>query len=87
MGSLADGLALPSLTPLPSWPLYRRWNVEVNRPDRFDLLYYYDGSALEPVTLEQTEEKTYRVLRADGAQLGHIWEEPDGVAYFELEAS
>lgn len=87
VGSLADGLALPSLSPLPSAPLYRRWNAEVNRPDRFDLLYYYDGSALEPVTLEQTEEKTYRVLRADGAQLGRIWEEPDGVAYFELEAS
>lgn len=88
VGSMAEeGEKMPSLTPLPSWPLYRRWNAEVNRPDRFDLLYYYDGSALEPVTLEQTEEKTYRVLRADGAQLGHIWEEPDGVAYFELEAS
>lgn len=88
VGSMAEeGEKMPSLTPLPSWPLYRRWNAEVNRPDRFDLLYYYDGSALEPVTLEQTEEKTYRVLRADGAQLGHVWEEPDGVAYFELEAS
>ena len=85
MGSLADGLALPSLSPLPSSPLYRRWNAEANRPDRFDRLYYYNGTVLEPVTLEQTGEKAFNVLRADGSQLGHIWEEPDGLGYFALE--
>lgn len=85
VGSLADGLALPSLSPLPSSPLYRRWNAEANRPDRFDRLYYYNGTVLEPVTLEQTGEKAFNVLRADGSQLGHIWEEPDGLGYFALE--
>ena len=85
VGSMADGMALPSLSPLPSSPLYRRWNAEANRPDRFDRLYYYDGAALEPVTLEQTGEKTFNVLRADGTRLGHIWEEPDGLGYFALE--
>lgn len=84
VGSLADGLALPSLSPLPSAPLYRRWNAEANRPDRFDRLYYYDGAVLEPVTLEPTGEKAFNVLRADGSQLGHIWEEPDGLGYFAL---
>lgn len=85
VGSLADGLALPSLSPLPSSPLYRRWNAEANRPDRFDRLYYYNGTVLEPVTLEQAGEKAFNVLRADGSQLGHIWEEPDGLGYFALE--
>ena len=85
VGSLADGLALPSLSPLPSSPLYRRWNAEANWPDRFDRLYYYNGTVLEPVTLEQTGEKAFNVLRADGSQLGHIWEEPDGLGYFALE--
>lgn len=85
VGSLADGLALPSLSPLPSSPLYRRWNAEANRPDRFDRLYYYNGAVLEPVTLEQAGEKAFNVLRADGSQLGHIWEEPDGLGYFALE--
>ena len=84
VGSLADGLALPSLSPLPSSPLYRRWNAEANRPDRFDRLYYYNGTVLEPVTLEQAGEKAFNVLRADGSQLGHIWEEPDGLGYFAL---
>lgn len=78
---------LPSLTPLPSSPLYRRWNAEANRPDRFDLLYYYNEESLEPVTLERTGEKNFNVLRADGTLLGHIWEEPDGTAYFEGERS
>ena len=85
VGSLADGLALPSLSPLPSSPLYRRWNAEANRPDRFDRLYYYNGTVLEPVTLEQTGEKAFNVLRVDGSQLGHIWEEPDGLGYFALK--
>lgn len=88
VGSLAgETEELPALTPLPSSPLYRRWNAETNRPDRFDLLYYYNGVALEPVTLEQTGEKAFNVLGADGARLGRIWEEADGAAYFALEES
>lgn len=81
---LSGGEELPSVTPLPSQPLYRRWNAEINRPDRFDRLYWYDGEKVHPVILEQTGEKEYRVLRSDGSALGQIFEDDSGVGYFAL---
>ena len=70
------------VTPLPADPIYYVWNQSANRPETFDLLYYYDGEALEPVTLEQTGEHDFLVLDAAGEQVGRIWEEADGLGYF-----
>ncbi len=42
-------------------------------PDRFDLLYYYDGEQLIPAQLEVTGEKSYRVTDRQG----NLWE-PSG---------
>lgn len=74
-----DGI--PAVTPLPSDPIYKAWNRESNRVDRFDALYYYDGERLEPVYLEETGEMCYEVYTADGRWMGRIWEE-DQVGYF-----
>lgn len=76
------GLGLPSVTPLPTTPMYQQWNYESNRPDRFDLLYYYDGEQLIPAQLEVTGEKSYQVTDRQGNLLGTIWEE-DGNGYFQ----
>lgn len=76
--------AIPSVQPLPTWPLYKRWNAQINYPAGFDRLYWYDGSRAVPVVLETTGEKAYDVLLADGTPLGRIWEERDGLGYFEL---
>lgn len=75
---------LPSVQPLPTWPLYRRWNAQTNDPFRFDRLYWYDGVEAIPVLLQKTGEKNCQVLLSDGSALGHIWEESDGLGYFEL---
>jgi len=82
--SLGEGRPLPLVTPLPTDPIYRRWNAEVNRPADFDALYYYDGTRLEPVTLNQTEENVFRVLNGAGEPLGVIREE-NGVGSFISE--
>lgn len=79
------GLGLPSVTPLPTTPMYQQWNYESNRPDRFDLLYYYDGEQLIPAQLEVTGEKSYRVTDRQGNLLGTIWEE-NGNGYFQPAA-
>jgi len=75
---------LPGLYPLPADPIYRSWNREMNRPEGFDLLFYYDGQTMIRVTLEQTGEHDFLVMREDGTQLGRIWEESDGLGYFRL---
>ena len=72
---------LPSVTPLPTDPVYRAWNRESNRVDRFDAVYYYDGEGLERVTLEQTGEMDYEVYGQDGRWMGRIWEE-ELIGYF-----
>ena len=79
------GRGLPSVTPLPTTPMYQQWNYASNRPDRFDLLYYYDGEQLIPARLEATGEKSYQVTDDQGNLLGTIWEE-NGNGYFQPEA-
>ena len=74
-------VALPGITPLPTDPIYKAWNREINRVDRFDRLYYYDGERLERVYLEQTGEMDYEVYGQDGRWLGRIWEENE-IGYF-----
>ena len=54
-------------------------------PNRFDLLYYYDGEQLIPARLEATGEKSYQVTDDQGNLLGTIWEE-NGNGYFQPEA-
>jgi len=76
---------LPSVTPLPAWPIYKKWNAQANDPSRFDYLYWFDGLDAVPVVLVTVGEKAYTVCLEDGTVLGHIWEEPDGLGYFELE--
>ena len=65
--------------------MYQQWNYESNRPDRFDLLYYYDGEQLIPAQLEVTGEKSYQVTDRQGNLLGAIWEE-NGNGYFQPAA-
>lgn len=76
-----QGVTLPAITPLPTDPIYKAWNRETNRIDRFDVLYYYDGERLERLTLEQTGEMNYEVYGQDGRWMGRIWEE-DKIGYF-----
>lgn len=71
----------PSVTPLPTDPIYRRWNAESNRPQNFDALYWYDGTELIPVTLKQIGELEFEVWSAS-EQIGRIWEEEDEIGYF-----
>lgn len=78
------GKGLPSVTPLPTTPMYQQWNYQANRPDGFDLLYYYDGQQLIPARLEPTGEKGYQVTDDQGNLLGTIWEE-DGLGYFQSQ--
>ena len=79
-----DDIILPSVTPLPTDPIYKRWNAQANRPGGFDALYYYDRGekSLIPVRLEQTGEYDYNVYTEDGLEVGRIWEEADGIGYF-----
>lgn len=79
--SRKQDVSLPAITPLPTDPIYKAWNRESNRVDRFDALYYYDGESLEPIYLEQTGEMCYEVYTMDGQWMGRIWEE-DQVGYF-----
>ena len=71
----------PSVTPLPTDPIYRRWNAESNRPQNFDALYWYDGKELIPVTLKQIGKLEFEVW-TESEQIGRIWEEEDEIGYF-----
>lgn len=73
---------LPSVTPLPTDPVYRKWNVQTNWPGRFDVLYYYDDGDLSRVWLEQTDEKEFSVVNNRQEQIGRFWEGSDGLGYF-----
>lgn len=78
---------VPSVTPLPSTPMYYLWNQSTNRPEGFDALYWYNPAgegSLVPVTLSQTGEHAFDVLDPGGQVLGAIWEETDGLGYFRL---
>ena len=82
--ALSDG-GVPNVTPLPTSPMYYRWNQATNRPEGFDQLYWYDPAgegALVPVTLGQTGEHSFDVVAPDGSLLGVVWEESDGLGYF-----
>lgn len=76
------GGGLPSVTPLPTQPMYQRWNSQSSRPDTFDLLYYYDGSQLLPAALEQTGEHAFQVYGPGGTPLGSVWEDEGENGYF-----
>jgi len=72
-----------SVTPLPTDPMYRAWNAEANRPDRFDRLYFYDPDAntVFPVTLEQTGPYDFEVYDLSGTKVAVIWEEDGSIGY------
>ncbi len=70
--------------PLPAWPIYRPWNSEANNPENFDTLYYFDGEGLERVALAQKGGNLLVVDEA-GDEIGRVWEEPDGLGYFQAE--
>lgn len=78
--------SLQSVTPLPTDPVYKSWNADVSRPEKFDRLYYYDEgeNAVIPVVAETLEEQRYCILTEDGDLLGTLWEE-DGNGYFQKE--
>ena len=78
------GQGLPSVTPLPTTPMYQQWNRTTNGPDCFDLLYYYDGQQLIQARLEPTGEGSFLVTDGQGQTLGQIWEE-NGTGYFQPE--
>ena len=50
-----------NVTPLPLSPMYYHWNQATNRPETFDVLYWYDGQTIFPVALEQTGEHQFRL--------------------------
>lgn len=77
---LNGGEGLPSVTPLPTDPIYRQWNAAVNNPRGFDVLYYYRDGALCRVYLEEETEEL-RVTDGQGQTLGIIREE-QGVGRF-----
>lgn len=72
-----------SVSPLPAPIMYRAWNCETRRPEKFDRLYYYDGTVLHAVTLEQTGERDFLVCDQNGP-FARIWEDEARVGYFEL---
>lgn len=76
----ADGKKPPSVTPLPSDPMYRQWNRETNHPSGFSLLYWYDGTDLIPAELEDLPGGSHLVKDREGRVLGRIWEE-NGTGY------
>ena len=75
----AGGGEHPSVSPLPSDPMYRAWNREANHPSGFSVLYWFDGTDLIRASLTP-EEDGYRVTDPAGRELGRIWEE-DGIGY------
>lgn len=81
ISALGDGQQY-QVTPLPREPMYRRWNREACLPERFDVLYFYDGERVEPVTLERTGENSFLVLDGDGGTIGAIWEDEDQNGHF-----
>ena len=83
--SLDPEETLPSVTPLPTDPVYRRWNAQTNWPGRFDVLYYYREGELSRVWLEQMGEKRFSVVNDRGEVLGLFWEESDGLGYFRYQ--
>ena len=80
--SLAGGDVLPSVTPLPTDPIYRPWNAPVNDPRGFDVLYYYRDGALSRVFLAEDGTGGLLVTDGQGRNLGAIREE-NGVGRFQ----
>ncbi|MDY3905424.1 MAG: hypothetical protein SOZ47_01330, partial [Lawsonibacter sp.] len=80
--SLAGGDVLPSVTPLPTDPIYRPWNAQVNDPRGFDVLYYYRDGALSRVFLAEDGTGGLLVTDGQGRTLGAIREE-NGVGRFQ----
>lgn len=80
--SLNPEETLPSVTPLPTDPVYRNWNAQTNWPGRFDVLYYYSEGEISRVWLEQTGEKQFFLINNCGERIGRFWEESDGLGYF-----
>ena len=80
--SLDTEETLPSVTPLPTDPVYRKWNAQTNWPGRFDVLYYYQDGNLTRVWLESVGDKQFSVVNEKGDQIGRFWEETDGLGYF-----
>lgn len=74
------GQNLPSVTPLPSSPMYRAWNRDANHPEGFDALYWNDGAYLYRVELVKQGENAWQVRTREGRILGLIREE-DGIGY------
>ena len=72
------GQNLPSVTPLPADPMYQSWNREVNHPENFHALFWYDGDQLYPVELEKAGETVWLVKSRTGQVWGRILEE-DGI--------
>ena len=70
-------LNVPYVTPLQSEHIYAGWNYEANRIDGFAQLYYYheQENALEPLTAEQTGERTFTLYGEDGKLFGYVYEE------------
>lgn len=79
-----ESSGLPSVTPLPTTPMYQSWNRAANAPDHFDCLYYYDGQQLIEARLKPVGQGSYQVTDRQGRSLGRIWEE-DGNGYFQPE--
>ena len=80
--SLAGRDVLPSVTPLPTDPIYRPWNAQVNDPRGFDVLYYYRDGALSRVFLAEDGTGGLLVTDGQGRTLGAIREE-NGVGRFQ----
>lgn len=78
--SAVSGDDHPSVTPLPSNPMYKAWNRAANHPSGFTMLYWFNGTELIPAELEELAENNYLVRDRFGRELGHIWEE-DGIGY------
>ena len=69
------------MTPLPTDPIYRPWNAQVNDPRGFDVLYYYRDGALSRVFLAEDGAGGLLVTDGQGGKLGAIREE-NGVGRF-----
>lgn len=80
------GENLPSVTPLPTDPMYRQWNRQANHPEGFESLFWYDGAYLYPVELERTGEDEWVIRSELGRIWGHIFEE-NGIGYIREKLS
>ncbi len=80
------GENLPSVTPLPTNPMYRQWNRQANHPEGFESLFWYDGAYLYPVELERTGEDEWVIRSELGRIWGHIFEE-NGIGYIREKLS